>query len=465
MQYASRVAGKDYSLPPGRWWPAFVQTAIWVFRPVPFLRAQRAKYGDTFSVKLLNAGTLVMTADPAEIRKVFTGPADNLHAGKANVVLAPVVGENSVLTLDGAPHMHQRKLLLPPFHGERMRRYLETMEALTEEAIDRWPRDRSFRMREEAQAVTMDIILRVVFGITDPDRRRLFRDRMNAIEPQRWFKRFALLGLAQRFKIVDDVVFGDFNRAMDAFDALMYEEIANRRAVPDAERGDDILSLLLQARDEDGDPMTDHELRDELVTLVVAGHETTTTAVAWTFELMLRKPEVWRHVVDEARSEDGGFDYVDAVIKESLRLRPPIPAVARVIMDSWEVGGYTLPRGAVVAPQIYLSHYRPETWGDPEEFRPERFIGEQPEGSVFLPFGGGIRRCIGASFALYEMRAVIQTIARNVDVRLVRDVPERIARRAIIFAPGKDVPVTIVDDPMDKPAAAGQAREPVAAAN
>ncbi len=428
---------------PARRWPAALQTAMWVYRPVPFLFSQQRKFGDTFKVRLLSVGDIVMTCDPEEIRKVFTARGDHLHAGEANMVLAPIVGDNSVLTLDDERHMRQRKLLLPPFHGERMRGYLATMEQITDEAIDRWPRDRSFRLRDETQAITMDVILRVVFGITDADRRRAFRDAMNAVEPQRWFKRFALMPLAQRIPSLERRLFAGFNKSMADFDALMYEEIHNRREAPDAAERDDILSLLLQARDEDGNPMTDEELRDELMTLVVAGHETTATALAWTFELMLRKPEVWQRVIEEANA--GGSEYVDAAIKESLRMRPILPAVARVIKEPWEIAGVTLPRNAAIAPNIFLSHYREATWGDPQEFRPERFIGESPDGSAWLPFGGGIRRCIGAAFALYEMRAVIQTIARRVDMRLEREIPERIVRRAITFAPGKDVPVLITD--------------------
>jgi cytochrome P450 len=447
---------------PGKRWPAFIQTALWVFRPVPFLFKLNREFGDTFRVRLMSVGDIVLTTDPEEIRKVFTAKADRLHAGEANIVLAPIVGDNSVLVLDDEPHMRQRKLLLPPFHGDRMRAYLEAMEEITNESIDSWPRGTAFPLREETQAITMDVILRVVFGITEPARRREFRDRMIAIDPQRWFKKFALMPIATKIPTLGERVFREFNKNKQAFDDLMIEEIHNRRDAPDALEREDILSMLLQAHDEDGKPMTDDELRDELVTLVVAGHETTATALAWTFELMLREPEVWKRVVDEANSEDSGFDYVDAVVKESLRMRPILPAVGRVIKEPIEVAGEMLPRNAVISPNIFLSHYRKETWGDPENFRPERFLGESPSAYSWFPFGGGIRRCIGASFALYEMRAVIQTIARRVDMRLERDVPERIVRRAITFAPGKDVPV-IVRDAAPRADAQTEQREPASA--
>ncbi|MGB0872435.1 MAG: cytochrome P450 [Solirubrobacterales bacterium] len=439
------MARRRTDLPPTPPLPAVVQTALWVFRPIQFMHWMRAHYGDTYRVKLLAAGDVVATANPQEIRKVFTAKADQLHAGEANIVLAPIVGDNSVLVLDEQRHLRQRRLLLPPFHGDRMRAYEVAMREITQAAITRWPRGKAFRLRDESQAITMDVILRVVFGITDPDRTREFRDRMNAIEPQRWFKRFALLPIASRIPALEQRLFAGFNRAKADFDALMLEEITARRAAPDAAEREDILSMLLQATDEDGNAMSDDELRDELVTLVVAGHETTATSLAWTFELMLRHPDVWRRVVDEARDPDASAEYVDAVVKESLRMRPILPLVARVIKQPWNVDGYELNPGRVVAPNIYLAHYREATWGDPEDFRPDRFIGQQPEGSVWLPFGGGIRRCIGASFALYEMRVVIQEIARELEVSAVRQSPEKIVRRAITFAPGNDVPIVVED--------------------
>lgn len=444
------MARRRTDLPPTPPLPAFVQTALWVFRPIQFMHWLRAHYGDTFRVKLLSAGEIVATSDPQEIRKVFTAKSEELHAGEANIVLAPIVGDNSVLVLDEKRHLRQRRLLLPPFHGDRMRAYEVAMREITQSAIARWPRGEEFRLRDESQAITMDVILRVVFGITDPARSREFRDRMNAIEPQRWFKRFALLPIAHRIPALEQRLFAGFNRAKADFDALMLEEITARRAAPDAADREDILSMLLQATDEDGNPMTDDELRDELVTLVVAGHETTATSLAWTFELMMRHPKVWRRVVGEARGSENSGEYVDAVVKESLRMRPILPLVARVIKEPWMVGGYELKPGRVVAPNIYLSHYREATWGDPENFRPERFLDQQPEGSIWLPFGGGIRRCIGASFALYEMRVVIQEIARELEVRAVRHSPEKIVRRAITFAPGKDVPIVIEDADSDE---------------
>ncbi|MBI5311347.1 MAG: cytochrome P450 [Actinobacteria bacterium] len=428
-------------LPPGLPWPALVQTLFWVFRPVQMLRIARKRYGDTFSAHLLGLGRIVMTADPEEIRRVFAAPADRLHAGEANMVLSPIVGQHSVLVLDEERHMRQRKLLLPPFHGERMRAWVDEMESITDEAIDTWPRGEAFKLRDQTQAITMDIILRVVFGITDHARRREFRDRMNALEPNIWFRKFALAPLIQKIPRMERRMFDDFRRAKADFDALMLEELNDRRAQPDAAERGDVLSLLLQAADDEGAPMTDDELRDELVTLVVAGHETTATALAWTFELMLRRPEVWERVREEA--EAGESAYVDAVIKESLRMRPILPLVARVIKEPIEIAGYRLRPGNTVTPSIYLSHYREANYPDAESFIPERFIEGQPEGSTWLPFGGGIRRCIGASFALYEMRVVIQTIARRTDIRLTRDVEEPIVRRAITFAPGNDVPVAI----------------------
>jgi cytochrome P450 len=293
-------------------------------------------------------------------------------------------------------------------------------------------------------------------------RARQFYESMQLIDPNRFFKRFVLAPIVKHFPPIERRVFKGFRDSMSALDALIIEELALRRAVPAAERRDDILSMLLEARDEDGNPMTDRELRDELVTLVVAGHETTATALAWTFELVLRHPEVWQRIVNEAH--EGGFEYVDAVIKESLRMRPILPIIGRRVKEPVEVAGHTLPLGSGVSPNIFLAHYREASYPDAEQFRPERFIGEQPSNAVWLPFGGGIRRCIGASFALYEMRVVLQEIARRVDLRLERDVPERIVRRAITFAPGKDVQI-VVDAvrPRGRDVASATPAEPAAA--
>lgn len=435
------IDSNGFSIPPGPRWPVLAQTIYWVFRPVPMMHRLHRRFGDTFSVRLLALGRIVMTSDPAAIRGVFTAKAEQLHAGEANIVLAPIVGDNSVLVLDEGRHLHQRRLLLPPFHGERLRAYLDEIEEIAELAIDGWPRGETISVRDEAQKITLDVILRVVFGITDPQRTIEFRERMNAIDLNRWFKRFALMPVVGRVPWLARRIFADFFTSKAAFDALMVEEIGLRRDVPDADRREDILSLLLQARDDEGRPMSDAELIDELVTLVVAGHETTATALAWCFELMLRHPDVWRRVREEATG--GGDEYVDAVIKESLRMRPILPLIARVVKEPFEIPGYRLPPGSAIAPNIFLAHHREASYPHPGEFRPERFLGETPEGSVWLPFGGGMRRCIGASFALFEMRVVIQAVARRVDVRLTRDEAEPIARRAITFTPKFDVPVRI----------------------
>lgn len=456
MTNSSEISGPEFAAPPGPRWPVIAQTLYWVFRPVPMMHRLSRRYGDTFSVRLLALGTIVMTSDPAAIRAVFTAKADQLHAGEANMVLAPIVGDNSVLVLDEDRHLRQRRLLLPPFHGERLRAYLEEIDQIAETAIDRWPRDAAISVRDEAQKITLDVILRVVFGITDEARTIEFRERMNAIDLNRWFRRFALMPVVRRVPWLARRIFADFFTSKADFDALMAEEIGLRRAAPDAAQREDILSLLLQACDDEGRPMTDAELIDELVTLVVAGHETTATALAWCFELMLRHPDVWRRVQEEALA--GGDEYVDAVIKESLRMRPIIPLVARVVREPFDLPGYRLPPGSAIAPNIFLAHYREASYPQAAEFRPERFVGETPEGSVWLPFGGGVRRCIGASFAQYEMRVVIQAVARRVELRLTRDEPEPIARRAITFSPKFDVPVVV------ESVAPRHAREPAGAA-
>lgn len=424
-------------LPPGPSLPVAVQTYRWMFRPVPFMHQLHDRYGECFTIRLAQFGSVVVVTNPDDIRTIFTGPSELLHAGEANKVLEPIVGKNSVLLLDRGDHLRQRRLLLPPFHGERMRRYLEEIDQLANEGIDQWPLGEPFAMREKTQEITLDVILRVIFGISDPARRAAFRDRMTALDPGQ-FRKIALPALRKDFPGSPWRV---FKRRRAALDALLFEEIAARRAMPREERGEDILSMLLDARDEQGEPMTDQELRDELMTLVVAGHETTATSLAWTMHLLYRNPDSMRRLQDEARA--GGFELIDSAIKESLRMRPIIPIVARRLTAPMEFRGMQLEAGTVLAPNIYLTHMREDLYPEPKRFKIDRFVEKQPDTYAWLPFGGGIRRCIGASFALYEMRVILQAILRRTELRAAHDKDERIVRR-ITFSPELDA-MTILE--------------------
>jgi cytochrome P450 family 135 len=440
------------TLPPGPKLPAAIQMGEWIVRPIPFLERCRRKYGDFFTARFM-FGNVVFVADPEVIKEVFKGDPDTFHAGEGNATpLEPVVGQHSVLLLDGPEHMRQRKLMLPSFHGERMQRYGPLMAEITEREVERWPVGHAFGLRPRTQAITLEIIMRAVFGIEDAERLERLRDRLSRLLDI-GMQRTALAGIALPAlrNTVGRRLWARFQRLRADVDEVLFDEIARRRDAPDAAERDDVMSVLLLARDEDGRPMTDQELRDELMTLLVAGHETTATTLAWAFYLLLRHPPVLARL--EAEIEAGESDeYLQAVIKETLRVRPVIPGVIRKLTAPVELNGYELPTGTRVAPNIYLTHRRPEIYPQPERFRPERFLESSADTYSWIPFGGGIRRCLGASFATYELKVVIPTILRQVRLRAADDREESIRRRAITFVPERDARV-VVEGFRERPAA------------
>jgi cytochrome P450 len=416
----------------------------WLVRPIPFLERSSRRYGDFFTVRF-PIGTIVFISDPDVIKQIFTGDPDVLHAGEANAgPLEPIMGRNSVLLLDGPEHMRQRKLMLPSFHGERMQRYGGLMREIAEQEIDTWPVGEPLPLRQRTQAVTLEIIMRTVFGIDDAERLARLRDRLGRmLDIGTHQTALAMIALPGLRRTVGRRVWARFERLRADVDELLYDEIARRRSSPaeTAER-DDVLSVLLQARDEAGKPMTDVELRDELMTLLVAGHETTATTLAWAFELLLRNPSALQRLQAEVDTGEDGA-YLDAVIKETLRVRPVVPGVVRKLTEPLELNGYRLPAGVRVAPNIYLTHRRPDVYPEPESFRPERFLDTPPDTYSWIPFGGGIRRCLGASFALYELRVVIPAILRRVRLRAASSREEPVKRRAITFVPANDAMVVV----------------------
>jgi cytochrome P450 len=392
------------------------------------------RYGDVFTVRIAQEGTWVLLADPEHVKQVFTGDPQVFHAGEANTILLPLVGDHSVLLLDDAPHLRQRKLLLPPFHGKRMERYGELMRDIAETEIDSWPRGEPMKLQPRMQALTLEVIIRAVMGVNEESRLNKLRAALRELLDNVMDPRSAVLITAlgpRRFRKLPLVRW-----ALAPTDRLLYEEIGRRRADPGLEGREDILSLLLQARDEDGNPMTDKELRDELVTLLVAGHETTATALSWAAERLVRHPDKLERLQREiAAGEDG---YLDAVIKETLRLRPVIPLVVRMLTEPVEIGGHLLPAGVRVAPCIYLVHRREDVYPEPHAFRPERFEEAQPGTYTWIPFGGGIRRCLGASFAMFEMKQVLIALAGRIgDVGDLPGASERVRRRQITWAPSR----------------------------
>ena len=437
-------------MPPGTRLPALAQAALYARDPLGFLIRFQRRYGDIFTVSFPFFQRLVYVADPALVKQLFTGSPRQLHAGEANAtVLEPALGPNSVLTLDEAPHMRQRKLLLPPFHGERIQRYGELIREATLSEMESWPVGEPFALRPHTQRITLAVIMRAVFGVDDEQRlirfERLIEDfsarvsLVTAFPPlRRSFGRWS--------------PWARFLRAREALDRFVYEEIAlHRAAVANAEgERDDVLSLLMGARDEDGEPMSDQELRDELVTILAAGHETTATGLAWAVERLVRNPEVLARLHESiAAGED---DYLDATIKETLRARPVIVDVARKLTEPMTIGGYELPAGTFVMAAIAALHYRQDLFPEPERFRPERFLEGKADTYAWIPFGGGVRRCIGASFAEYEMRIVLRAILERAQLRAADPKPERVAVRNITLAPGRGTRV-VLERPLTYPVA------------
>jgi cytochrome P450 len=413
-----------------------LQTLGWIARPGPFLERCRDRYGDAFTLRIANEGTWVMLSDPAAVKQVFTGDPKLLHAGEANGILRPILGPNSVLLLDDGAHLAQRKLLLPPFHGARMKAYGALMEEVAEAEIAAWPAGQVLATRPAMQRITLEIVMRAIFGVTGA----AATDRLRAALATliEWTTRPSQMALVAVAGARNTHRLPEYRSVMGSLDAVILDEIVRRRSATDLADRDDILSMLLQATHEDGSPMSDSELRDELLTLLIAGHETTATALAWALERLARHPDAW------ARLRSGDEPYLDAVIKETLRLRPVLPIVLRRVKAPMEIGGWELPAGVSVAPCIYLMHRRADVYPDPLAFRPERFL-ESPAGTyTWIPFGGGVRRCLGASFAQFEMVAVLRVLARRC-ARLEPDalVPERTARRSITFVPAREGSVLV----------------------
>ena len=400
-----------------------------------------------FTLRIANEGTWVVTSNPEVIKQVFTGDPRLLHAGEANRILQPVLGSSSVLLLDEGAHLRQRKLMLPAFHGERMQRYGELMSRVAAEEIERWPIGEPYRLRPRMQAITLEIILRAVFGVSEGPRMELLRHELRRLLD---IVTNPLAGVALITLGTERIGrLRSFRRDLERVNRPIFEEIADRRGAGDLTEREDIMSLLLQATHEDGSPMSDEELRDELVTLLVAGHETTANALAWAVERLCRHPEKLQRLTDELRAGESG--YLEAVIQETLRLRPVISMVLRRLVEPMEIGGRLLPAGVSIAPSIHLVHRRADIYPQPHEFRPERFLAQQGERAggraantyTWIPFGGGVRRCLGAAFAQFEMEAVLRELVLRRTLSPSRPESERVYRRAITETPRHDAEVLL----------------------
>ena len=439
----TRVAAGP-ALPPGPSLPRPLLLGRFVMQPTSFLADCERRYGEYFTLRLSDERTMVITSDPGAVKTVFTGDPQQLLAGKNNDILQPLLGDRSVLLLDGAEHMRQRRLMLPPFHGERMKAYGETMRAVAERQVAAWPHGAPFAAAPSMQAITLEIILRTVFGLEDEERiERVGAPLRRLLDASASQLRLLALQITRSENPRPRSPWGRFNKLVAAADRVVYEELHDRRAQPDGAGHDDILSMLLEARDEDGRPLTDLELRDELMTLLLAGHETTATALSWTLERLARHPAVVERLVAERRGGEEASPYLEATIKEALRLRPVVTAVGRHLTVPLEIGGHLLPAGVSINPSIYLLHRRPDLYPEPEAFRPERFLDNPPGTYQWIPFGGGVRRCLGASFALFEMKIVLQTILDRVALVPQAAADERVTRRAITFAPNRGARIAV----------------------
>jgi cytochrome P450 len=428
------------TLPPEPRNGPLVQTLRWTLRPLAFMQECRERIGESFSLRFLGfERPMVLITDPVAVKALYTERSNGLPPGR-NIVLEPILGARSVLLLEGAEHLARRKLMLPPFHGERMRSYEGVVDEIVTAEIDSWePGGPAFPIHERMQAVTLEIILRVVFGVSEGPRLERLRGMLATVltetgRPAAQLKNLAMarLGRGQ---------WSSFEPQLRAVDEVLMAEIAEHRTRPDLAEREDILSMLMLAEFEDGGRMDDKELRDQLMTLLLAGHETTATALAWTFDLLLRHPAALARL--RASLAAGEEDYLRATISESLRLRPVIPLAGRRLAEPLEADGRVLPPGTDVSAAIWLTHTRADIYPEPFAFRPERFLETAPDTYAWLPFGGGIRRCLGAAFAEFEMRIVLREVLTRCDLRSAATGPEQTGRRNITLSPKAGTPVFV----------------------
>jgi cytochrome P450 len=438
-------AGAAIRMPPGRRLPKLLQTLDFARRPLESNLAARRRHGDVWQTQLLTRDTaFVMTAHPDHVKALLTATDAPSMTGESP--LRPILGPNSVLTLNGKRHMRQRKLLLPPFHGDAVARYVEMIERVVERELDGWGVGETIRLAARMQAVTLEVIMSGVFGIEAGGARGSAEHRLrNTI---RWFLNASTSPIEPLVELQN---FGHreprgvLKAVLSVVDRRLYAVIrARRAATATTERRHDVLSLLLQARDEDGRPLTDEELRDELMTLLLAGHETTANSLAWTFERLVRTPAAHDRLRELVRSgDDAAPGYVEATIHEGMRVRPVIPAVGRLVKRPWQLGAYVVPAETAVAVSIVALHHREDVYPDPHAFRPERFVERKPGTYTWVPFGGGIRRCLGATLAMAEQRVVLRAIAARIDLEADSAAPERPRMRNVTMIPARGGRVTV----------------------
>jgi cytochrome P450 len=404
------------------------QTARWTEEPLPFLEECHELYGNIFTLQLRHLGTWVVLADPEDVKRVFTADSSELGVGLPNLMLAPLLGWRSVMLIEEPEHMTRRKLMLPPFHGQRMKGDAEMMAEIARREVRSWPVGEPFKLWPRMQAITQEVIMRAVFG---PDEGRLDRLRgllTHLTETVNDAEQLAMLAAHGPGWLESS---DKYREAMTPVEEAVLEEARKRRE--EGENGrKDVVSILVDARYEDGSPMSEKELRDELLTMLTDGP--TSTSLAWAFERLLRHPEKLERLQGEVLGGEGDA-YMDAVVKETLRIRPPVPVVVRRLLKPMELGGYEVPAGTIVAPCVYLIHQREDVYPNPDEFEPERFLEQRPGTYTWIPFGGGARRCLAASYAEQEIKRVLRTVLSEVKLQAVESRAEQVRRSAIAFSP------------------------------
>lgn len=424
-------------LPPGPPLPPSVQAALMLHYWPRFVSACRRRYGDVFTLRVATMGTMVYLADPADIKVVFAGDPTIFHAGEANSVLSSLLGDSSVLVIDEDEHHQRRRQMLPPFHRDAVARQTEIMTEIAAANIAGWPVGTTFAVAPKMAEITLEVILRTVIGASDPARLAALRSvmpRLLSVGPWETLA-LAMPGLQRRRP------WRSLQRNVEEADRLLYAEIADRRADPELATRTDVLAMLVRSADESGHTMTDRELRDQLMTLIVAGHETTATALSWALERLTRHPAVLDKAVRAAR--DGDDEYLDAVAKETLRIRPVVFDVGRVLKQPVELAGHRLPAGVMVAPGIGLVHERDDVYPDAGRFDPDRMLGAALGPTTWLPFGGGNRRCLGATFAMVELRVVLREILSRVDLFTTTTAGERQRVKHVTLVPRRGARICV----------------------
>jgi len=425
-------AKKYETLPPGPHMPSALQAAGWALRPLGFMDRCAERYGEIFTLRIRRSRPWVFLTNPEHVKQVFTTEPELLRSGarEANPLLGPLLGSRSMMLQDEPTHMTDRKRVLPSFHGQRMQEYGEMMANVARREIDRWPLGEPFELWPRMQAISLEVVMRAVFGDVEGERLEQLRQRM--VDLTNWVnspRRLALLAaVGERSMTLNP----SFRAVMRPVEELVLEEVRLRRAAPDRDEHDDILAMLERTQGEDGAPMDDRKMRDELVTFLSDGP--TATSLAWAFERLLRHPDKLARLRAEVLAGESE-EYVEAVVKETLRLCPAVPVVMRRLTEPMQLGGYTIPADTIVAPCVYLMHRRADVYPQPRSFQPERFLGDSAGTYTWIPFGGGVRRCVAVVFAQLEMKRVIQTVLREVDLRAAESRSEGAARSSVSFVP------------------------------